>query len=100
MPLDAESIQKVKHVLASQGWNDVMRPLYGQRARRALDCLAAFASERHDPEFKDFSDDQLRAVVKECHWMLAVWENEVRVHDANRRMEEQLQSEENGQPAR
>lgn len=87
MALNEEQVGKVQLLLASSGWNEVMRPLIAQRGRHALDALVLSPAERKG-EFKDVPDDVLRARIQECEWMLAAWGNEVAVFNHNRRLEE------------
>lgn len=93
MPLSEEQCESVRQVLASPGWQQVMQPLYANRARIAIKTLALFQAER-DGEFKDLSDDQLRSIIRECEWMTSVWKNEIAANDYNR----QLAERENGHP--
>jgi len=89
--LDLEAIQKVRLTLAGDGWNHVMKPAIVNRGRQALKALALTRSERA-ADFKgtdfDTEDDVLRAVIRDCEWMAVVWDNEVQIHDRNRRLDE------------
>lgn len=91
MALNEEQIQKVRLVLASSGWNDVMKPAIENRGRLALRALALSRSERA-VEFKgtdmDTDDDILRAMIRDATWMTSVWTNEVSVFEHNRRLDE------------
>lgn len=87
MPLDNEQCAAVRETLATVGWTQVMEPLYRSRAKYALSQLALFPAERSG-EFKQLADDQLRAIVRECEWMTAVWRNEIAASDHNRRLDE------------
>jgi hypothetical protein len=95
--LTAGQVEKVKFTLAGSGWTDVMRPAIQQRANEALKALALDPSERAKigGEFKDLEDKDLRAIIRECQWMLVVWVNEVNVFEMNRRSEE-IQRQQNG----
>jgi hypothetical protein len=89
--LSSEQVEKVRLVLSSNGWNDVIRPAIVGRGRQALKSLALGRSERAT-EFKgtefDTDDDILRAMIRDCEWMSVVWSNEVQIHDRNRRLDE------------
>lgn len=87
MALTEEQVDKVRLVLASAGWNDVMKPAYAQRAHEAVKTLVLNKEERAG-QFKDLGDDQLRAIIRECEWMLSVWDNEVKVSNHNRTLDE------------
>lgn len=90
--LDEASIQKVRLVLASDGWNHVIKPLVARRGQQAINALKMTRSERAGSNLKgsdyDTDDDVLRAMIRECEWMLVVWDNEVAVYEANRRRDE------------
>lgn len=89
--LDPEQIDKIRLVLASDGWNHVMKPLVMNRAKLALKSLALTRSER-SVEMKgtdfDTDDDVLRAIIRDCEWMAVVWGNEIVTFDHNRRLDE------------
>ena len=87
MPLNEEQVQKVRLVLASAGWNDVMRPVYANRAHQAIKTLCLSRPERAG-EFKDVDDETLRAIIRECEWMVNVWNNEIHVQEYNRKRDE------------
>lgn len=87
MALTEEQIDLVRQTLATRGWNEVMMPAYANRARYAIKLLALYPAERSG-ELKDLSDDQLRAVVRECEWMTNVWKNEFAVAEHNRLVDE------------
>ena len=89
--LTEEEVDKVRLVLASAGWNDVMQPRIENRARQALKALACNRAERAHvfagQEF-DAEDDFLRAVIRTCEWMLVSWRNELTAYEHNRRRDE------------
>lgn len=91
MALSDADVQKIRLVLASSGWNDVMQPAIERRGRQAVKALTLTRAERGE-EFKgtdfDTDDDVLRAVIRDCNWMIVVWPNEVAVSDANRARDE------------
>lgn len=95
--MNEDQIQKVIEVLNASGWREVMQPAYANRAKGALSALALSPDERKESrtEWKDMDDPQLRAIIRECEWMLGVWQNQVVVYHENRRRDE-LAREQNG----
>jgi hypothetical protein len=85
--LDSEQVDKIRLVLASQGWNDVIQPAIVIRGKEAVKALCKSISER-DGSFKGVSDDVLRATIRECEWMLSHWQSEVLAFEHNRRLDE------------
>ena len=94
--LDATQVEKLRVLLATSGWNDVMKPVLLQRAHTALEALVLDFSER-EGEFKGMEDQVIRARIREAKWMLSCWANEVLVHDHNRRLDE-LDRARDGEP--
>lgn len=87
---------QIQHVIATintSGWKQVMQPAYANRAKAALSALALSPSEREKGggEFKDSDDAHLRAVIRECEWMLGVWANVVNNYHQNRARDELAQ---------
>lgn len=95
--LNEEQIQKVRLTLSSSGWIDVIVPAVLNRGKQALDALTLSEGERQKAggEFKDTDDMLLRAIIRDCQWVVAAFQNEVKIFDYNKRQEE-LQSQENG----
>lgn len=91
MALNEEQVQKVRLVLASSGWNEVMHPALVNRGRQAVKALCLSRSER-TTAFKgtdfDTDDEVLRAMIRDTEWMTAVWANEIAVSEHNRRLDE------------
>lgn len=91
MALNNEQIQKIRLVLASSGWREVMLPALANRGHQAVKALCLSRSERA-VDFKgtdfDTEDEILRAMIRDCSWMSSVWSNEVEVADYNRRRDE------------
>lgn len=85
--ITAEQADKLRLALASSGWNDVIKPVLTQRVHEAIKMLCLATSERSG-QFKDLDDAALRGIIREGEWMLAVWENELKVYDHNRRLDE------------
>jgi hypothetical protein len=94
MALNEEQVGKIRQMLASSAWNDVVKPVLAQRGNQALRALTLFPSERTG-DLQGLTDDQLRVQVKEVEWMLSCWSNEIAVFEHNRRIEE-LDAETNG----
>lgn len=92
--LNEEQVGKVRLLMASSGWNDVVRPAILKRAQEALKALALYPGERSG-EYKTLEDNNLRARIQECEWLLTSLHNEVATFDSNRRLEE-LDSQQNG----
>jgi len=93
MALNEEQVGKVRLLLQSSGWNDVMKPAIATRANAAIKALILTPAERTG-EYKEMDDAAIRAQIREAEWLLAVFVNEVSVFDHNRRVDE-LQRQEN-----
>ena len=93
MALNEDQIDKVRGMLQSSAWNDVVRPVIATRANAAIKALILTPAERTG-EYKDMDDSAIRAQVREAEWLLSVFVNEVAVFDHNRRVDE-LQRQEN-----
>ena len=93
MALNEDQVQKVRLLLQSSGWNDVVKPAIAQRANAAIKNLILTPAERTG-EFKEMDDSAIRAQIREAEWLLAVFVNEVAVFDHNRRLDE-LQRQDN-----
>jgi hypothetical protein len=87
MALNEDQIGKIRGLLQSSAWNDVMKPAIAQRANAAIKALILTPAERSG-EYKDMDDAAIRAQIREAEWLLAVFVNEVAVFDHNRRVEE------------
>jgi hypothetical protein len=96
--LNDEQSQKIRLVLQSSGWNDVIRPAIENRGRSAVKALTLSRSERAE-QFKntdfDTEDDVLRAIIRDCNWMVVCWYNELNVYDHNRKLDELERQESN-----
>lgn len=91
MALNPDQIEKVRLTLVTSGWNDVMRPSITNRGHNAVKALVLTRSERtavYKGSDFDTDDDVLRAMIRDCEWMVSAWDNEVRVADHNRRLDE------------
>ena len=91
MALNEEQIQKIRHTLSTSGWYEVMKPALENRGRNAVKALTQSRSERA-VEYKgtdfDTDDDVLRAVIRDCTWMVGCWGNEIAVAEHNRTLDE------------
>ena len=91
MALNPEQIDKIRVLLAGGGWNDVMKPAIENRGRQAVKALTLARTERATQmagtDF-DTEDDVLRAIIRDCNWMVVCWYNELSVADHNRRLDE------------
>lgn len=87
MALNEEQIGKIRGLLQSSAWNDVVKPVIAIRANTAIKALILTPAERTG-EFKDMEDSAIRAQIREAEWLLAVFVNEVAVFDHNRRVDE------------
>lgn len=85
--IDSDQADKLRLALSSSGWNDVIKPVIAARAHEAIKMLCLAPSERSG-QFKDLDDSSLRGIIREGEWMLNVWENELKVYDHNRRLDE------------
>lgn len=93
--LNPEDVEKVRLVIHSAGWNDVIRPALLRRGAEAVKALVMSRTERAERYAKsdlNTDDDVLRAIVRDVEWMASVWLNEIAVADHNRRLDE-LQSQ-------
>ena len=86
MALNEEQINKLRPALASSAWREVMWPALRQRANDALKALVMLPSERKG-DHEGWSDDGIRARIRELEWMLSCWQNEVAVFDYNRSLD-------------
>lgn len=97
MALNEEQIGKVRQLLSSSAWNDVVRPVIANRANEALKALRLEPAERKG-EYEGVDDVTIRARIREAEFMLGVWTNEISVYEHNRRLEE-LERHNNGAEA-
>jgi len=85
--LNEEQVSKIRLLLASSGWTDVVKPALANRANAAIKALVLTPAER-EGEYKNLDDSALRARIREAEWMLTAFPNEVVVFDHNRRLDE------------
>lgn len=96
--MNEEQIQKVIQTVNTAGWREVMYPFYANRAKQALSSLALSESERQkgSGDFSKMDDAQLRAIIRECEWMLGVWQAFINAYHQNRVRDELQAQEQNG----
>jgi hypothetical protein len=85
--LNEDQVQKVRLLLQSSAWNDVVKPAIASRANAAIKALILTPAERTG-EHKEMDDAAIRAQIREAEWLLTAFVNEVAVFDHNRRMDE------------
>lgn len=95
MSLSEEQVGKLKLLLISSGWKDVVEPVLAKRAHDAIKMLVIPPAERKG-EAEGTDDATLRGRIKELEWMLSVWHNEVRLYDFERRQINELESRDGG----
>jgi len=95
--LNEDQVHKLRAMVMMPGWTEVVVPATLNRGKQALDALTLSRDERlaAGGEFKDTDDAVLRAIIKDSQWLAAAFQNEIKVFDYNRHLEE-LQGQENG----
>ena len=88
--INEDVYNKLRPLLMSGGWREIVVPSILNRGREALKALCLNPEERKDRggDFKNKNDDQLRQIVEESERFATVWDNEVKVYDLNRRSDE------------
>jgi hypothetical protein len=91
MALTSDQVEKLRGLLQSSGWREVVRPAVEQRAKAASSLFRLLPSER--PESYRGLDDStvlnlLRGRLEELEWLMTAFNNEVTVHDINLRADE------------
>ena len=100
--LGPEQIEKLKLVLYSSGWKEVMKPLLEQRLLTVRKLANLLPTERPEPYSKiedHTATSVLRGEGKALEWVIAAFQNEVIVADANRKQEELDGKPDEGVPA-
>jgi len=98
MPLPEDAIQKLRLLVISSGWKDVMEPVIAKRAHDAIKALVIAPAERKG-DMSGVDDATLRARIQEDEWMLSVWRNEINLADLERRQLNELESRDGGDNA-
>ena len=86
---DAEA-QKLRVVILSSGWREIMMPSILYHGKAALKALCMNAEERKEKggDFRNKNDDQLRQIIEDSERIATFWDNELNVYDLNRRSDE------------
>lgn len=81
-----EDIEKLKLLLRTSAWNDVMKPALLGRKLQLLDMLMK------EPEQRDgaMSDAAIRGGLKQLDWMMSRFDQVVQEYDANLLNDERL----------
>lgn len=87
MALTEQAIEKLRGTLNSLGWTDVMKPVISQFGKGAIDALVTSPSARTG-EHAGADDNELRGSFKAYRRVLEFFEQEVKIHEANRILEE------------
>lgn len=91
MALNPEQVDKIREMLRGAGWNEVVRVAIQERAKVVNRLWRLLPSERPEP-YRGLDDatvvNILRGRLEELEWFAAAFDNEVRVHDVNQRMDE------------
>jgi hypothetical protein len=85
--LDEQQVAKLRLVLQTAGWNDVIRPLVLARGHEALKAIVVSPPERRGP-MATVSDEDLRARIREAEWMVGIWPNLIAEYEHNSRLDE------------
>ena len=87
MALNDEQIDKLRLTVNTDGWNQVILPIVAGRGRQAIEALLLDPAERTG-EFKEMTDDSIRARARAVEWLLSVLRNELAAAEHNRRLDE------------
>lgn len=87
MALSGDTVDKLRGTLGSLGWTDIMKPIIAQFGKTALDALT-INPDRRDGDFKGVTDDELRGQFQAYRRILTFFDQEVKVFDQNRVLEE------------
>lgn len=90
MSLEPEDVDKLKLLLASSGWREVMKPSLRKYAADQIKALRLNPAERIEAggQFKNNTDAELRAGIATVEWWIAAFENKVKVDQMNRARDE------------
>ena len=99
--LNDDQIQKVRGMMQSSGWNEVLKPLVLVRGRELSKTALVMPGQRSEP-YKSMDDrdamNHIRGRIEEIEWLMSFFENEINVYDYNRRRDE-LDRQANGSEA-
>jgi hypothetical protein len=85
MMLSDEQAEKLRLMLSTAGWAEVMKPAIENRVRQAIQSLILPAPRRAE---EDRNDEALRARIDELKWFLSAFYQELEVNEINRRADE------------
>lgn len=90
MSLEPENIDKLRHLLQSAGWREVMKPQLMRRVNDQIKALRLNEVSRQEAggTFKNKSDTELREGIELVEWWIVAFENEVKVANFNRANDE------------
>ena len=80
-----EDIEKLRMLLRSSAWNDVMKPALIARRQVLAGLLVLDMNERGE---KALDDSTLRGGIKQLDWILTRFEQSVEEFDHNKRVDE------------
>lgn len=96
--LNEEQIGKVRLMLATSGWRDVLKPAVQERTNNLI--KSAMIPGKRTGLYEDMPELEvirhIQGRVTELEWMMVALENEVKVYDSNKRLEELERQEANG----
>ena len=91
MALNDEQVEKLRSVMSTVGWREIVVPVAENRIREISKLLMLFPSERPEP-YKSLpehlADHILRSEAKGVEWLIFSLRNEVAAYDFNRRRDE------------
>jgi hypothetical protein len=89
--LNEQQIQKVRSMMQSSGWTEVLVPLVAGRGSEFTKIALRMPANRAEP-YKDVDDrdamNHIRGRIEEIKWVLEFFVNEINVHDFNARNEQ------------
>jgi len=88
--LNEDEATKLRGMLRHPGWAEVVRPRLVNRGRGFIQTLIQSEGERPS-HLKQVSDEQIKGMYREVEWVLTNWENELRVFEHNKSLD-------NGEP--
>ena len=90
--LSAEQIEKLRPMLQTSGWREVVVPLLEARKKRMQEIAFLLPSERPEP-YRGLDDQVatslMRGEVKCCEWLMHAFTNEVMVRDLNEQRDQE-----------
>ena len=83
--LNDDDIAKLRMILSSSAWNDVMKPAMAGRIQVLVAMLVLPLEERGD---KPMTDDSIRGGIREIQWCMNKFEQVVQQYDHNQRIDQ------------